>query len=284
MKNQNEIVVQESNSLSLPNVSKTQLSVLEAKKNGKKIQDSTLQEVQTELKYVFAMLGLKGENLPTPEQAQVLLNNLYSYHSNLNLEEFRLAFEFAVTRKTDVQVTVFQNFNTDYMNQILIAYKRFVQEKKLLIEKEEVETQKSQKRILFDSFSNIVQEYKICFQSKKIKQIEFMNYIELSIYEIWFLTLERECIINVSIEDKQNIMKQSRELFVIYCENEKIKNTSMIKRFSDLKKKKELPSEEIFCKKIARAICLNNYFMDLIVEEKDPNFLVKSFNKILAKY
>lgn len=91
--------------------------------NGKKIgqlpDDEPIKQV---LRYVFALIGLKAENLPSDIQKVVLIDFIKTELSNYTVEEIKTAFQLAVKGEISVEINHFQNFSALYLSQVLKAY------------------------------------------------------------------------------------------------------------------------------------------------------------------
>jgi len=97
--------------------------IVEASKDTQ-IRNLTDQEsIKMSLRYIFTLVGLKGENLPSELQKMVLMEFIESEFGWMTPEEMKLAFRMAVAGKLDVEVNHFQNFSPVYFATIANAYR-----------------------------------------------------------------------------------------------------------------------------------------------------------------
>jgi hypothetical protein len=96
--------------------------IVEASKDTQ-IRNLTDQEsIKMSLRYIFTLVGLKVENLPSELQKMVLMEFIESEFGWMTPEEMKLAFRMAVAGKLDVEVNHFQNFSPVYFATIANAY------------------------------------------------------------------------------------------------------------------------------------------------------------------
>jgi hypothetical protein len=97
--------------------------IVEASKDTQ-IRNLTDQEsIKMSLRYIFTLVGLKVENLPSELQKMVLMEFIESEFGWMTPEEMKLAFRMAVAGKLDVEVNHFQNFSPVYFATIANAYR-----------------------------------------------------------------------------------------------------------------------------------------------------------------
>lgn len=75
------------------------------------------------LRYIFTLVGIRSENLPSELQKMVLVEFIESEFGWMTPEEMKLAFRMAVTGELDVEVNHFQNFSSLYFATIANAYR-----------------------------------------------------------------------------------------------------------------------------------------------------------------
>jgi hypothetical protein len=75
------------------------------------------------LRYIFTLVGLKSENLPSELQKMVLMEFIQSEFGWMTPDEMKLAFRMAVAGKLDVEINHFQNFSPVYFAAVANAYK-----------------------------------------------------------------------------------------------------------------------------------------------------------------
>lgn len=98
------------------------------------------EEVKKALRYVFALIGLKAQNIPGEVEKGVLIEFIISELGRFSPSEIVIAFRLAVKGELDVPATHFQSFSTFYLCQILKAYetRRIPALKALIAAKEEL--------------------------------------------------------------------------------------------------------------------------------------------------
>lgn len=97
--------------------------IVEASKDTQ-IRNLTDQEsIKMSLRYIFTLVGLKGENLPSELQKMVLIEFIESEFAWMTPEEMKLAFKMAVAGKLDVEINHFQNFSPIYFATVANAYR-----------------------------------------------------------------------------------------------------------------------------------------------------------------
>lgn len=87
------------------------------------------EEMNQALRYVFALIGLRGEHFPDPLETQVLVNFIRSNYTEYTLEEVKLAFTFLVVGRLEFKnsddAKHFQKFSPEYFGRIMKAYDRY---------------------------------------------------------------------------------------------------------------------------------------------------------------
>lgn len=88
------------------------------------IRNLTDQEsIKMSLRYIFTLVGIKSENLPSELQKMVLIEFIESEFAWMTPEEMKLAFKMAVAGKLDVEINHFQNFSPVYFAAVANAYR-----------------------------------------------------------------------------------------------------------------------------------------------------------------
>jgi len=93
------------------------------------------EELKQVLRYAMVLVGLRGNNMPTDEEKFVLLNFIKSNFGNQTPEEIKLAFEYAIAGKFDVDVKCYENFSCEYFARIMKAYIAFEREEMRSVKK-----------------------------------------------------------------------------------------------------------------------------------------------------
>ena len=84
---------------------------------------SDQESIKMSLRYIFTLVGLKSENLPSELQKMVLIEFIESEFGWMTPDEMKLAFRMAVAGKLDVEINHFQNFSPVYFSTIVNAFK-----------------------------------------------------------------------------------------------------------------------------------------------------------------
>lgn len=80
------------------------------------------EDIKQVLRYSMLLVGLRGNNMPSEEEKFVLLNFIRSNFGNQTPEEIKLAFEWAVAGKFEIDVKCYENFSCEYFGRIMKAY------------------------------------------------------------------------------------------------------------------------------------------------------------------
>lgn len=98
--------------------------------NGIKIINASVSELQAILRRVFILVGIRANNLPSPEETQILTAFIFKKYASLTLEEIQLAFEKAVAGELELEdVSCYENFTCEYFGRIMAAYKKWAAQK-----------------------------------------------------------------------------------------------------------------------------------------------------------
>jgi hypothetical protein len=84
----------------------------------------------------MVLVGLRGNNMPTEEEKFVLLNFIRSNFGNQTPEEIKLAFDWAVSGKLNVDAKCYENFSCEYFGRIMKAYIDYARQETHAIPKE----------------------------------------------------------------------------------------------------------------------------------------------------
>lgn len=74
------------------------------------------------LKYIFGLIGLKGENLPNPEQKMILIDFIKSQLKKYSPDEMVVAFKMLVAGQLTIEGEHYQNFNAMYLAKVMNKY------------------------------------------------------------------------------------------------------------------------------------------------------------------
>jgi len=86
------------------------------------IRQRSDEELKEALRYVMVIVGLREINMPSAEEKFVLINFIKSNYGNQTPDEIRLAFEYAIAGKFEVDAKCYENFSCEYFSRIMKAY------------------------------------------------------------------------------------------------------------------------------------------------------------------
>ena len=86
------------------------------------------EDIKEVLRYVMVLVGLRGVNMPTDEEKYVLLNFIRLNFGNQTPEEIKLAFEYAIAGKFEIDAKCYENFSCEYFGRIMNAYIEFMRQ------------------------------------------------------------------------------------------------------------------------------------------------------------
>jgi len=123
--------------------------------------------------YVFALIGLKTEQMPNKTETIVLVNFVKSNYGAFRVEEIKVAFELGIKKQYQVDMNHYGNFSPLYFGNIMNAYKesrnkvglelnRIEQKKQSLIQKEVTDSEllKTNQEFTENVINPIFNEYK----------------------------------------------------------------------------------------------------------------------------
>jgi hypothetical protein len=94
------------------------------------------EDIKQVLRYAMVLVGLRGNNMPSEEEKFVLLNFIRSNFGNQTPEEIKLAFEWAVSGKLNIDAKCYENFSCEYFGRIMKAYIDYARQETLIVKKE----------------------------------------------------------------------------------------------------------------------------------------------------
>jgi hypothetical protein len=94
----------------------------------KKIRFVNDEELKQLLLYIYALIGLRGENYPKGIDKDFLHTYIREYYGGHTIKEIRLAFTMAIQNKLAVDPTTFEFFTTAYFSKIVDAYRKWAVE------------------------------------------------------------------------------------------------------------------------------------------------------------
>lgn len=102
--------------------------------NQTRIRNSTPKHLAQALQYVFMLVGLKGDNLPSDLETDFIMAFAQRHYGNHTPAEVRLAFDLAITRQLPLQerdISCYQSFSVEYFARIMGAYRSWAAERML---------------------------------------------------------------------------------------------------------------------------------------------------------
>jgi len=90
------------------------------------IKNSPLTDLENVLKLVMLKIGIRAENLPSPEEKFILIDHILTSYGNHTIAEIRLAFDMALSSKLGLpakEVVCYENFSCLYFSKIMNAYR-----------------------------------------------------------------------------------------------------------------------------------------------------------------
>jgi hypothetical protein len=240
----------------------------------KQLQDD--EPIKQAFRYIFTLIGLKAENIPSDIQKAVLINFVKNELGMFTPEEITLAFRLAVSKKLDVDVSHYQNFNAIYLADVLEAYRQrrnsamteFRRQLKQIQQDSEIEISPERKRLLFWEFvdtivlkvwDDFVRTGRIDFQTYRIKSI--FDAIETE-FGFMALTLEKK----IEIKKRAEVIAKSE--LNQPCETlEKIREIRAMKEAIDAGMN-HIGFEDVVIRK-CREIAIRDFFSTLKSEGRD---------------
>ena len=95
---------------------------------GTKIKDIKFPEEQNGvislLAYLYGILGIKGEKLPTSQETYLIIDFMRSQLGSYSIDDFKIAFQLAIAGKLGIDANAYQNFSCEYLGKIMAAYQK----------------------------------------------------------------------------------------------------------------------------------------------------------------
>jgi len=148
-------------------------------------------------------LGITKET--QKEVWEITLAMLSNHFSDFSIREIRYAFELAIARKLEVDLSHYNTFTPQYLSDLLIAYKQYRTKAEIALKKE-IEKNAEPKPISDDEKKQFGKNALIHSYNEYKKSGEIMNYGD-SVYSYMI----EEKIISLSLEDKMKLMVDAKE-------------------------------------------------------------------------
>ncbi len=200
------------------------------------------EDIKQVLRYAMVLVGLRGNNMPTEEEKYVLLNFIRSNFGNQTPEEIKLAFDWAVSGKLNIDAKCYENFSCEYFGRIMNAYIDYARQETITVVKEieaskEIPSDADLKMAAINSANMYSQEMMRC-QERNIK----MNWIAGGLHVLYDYIVKFG-IYEASSEDKMRIYTtlipkyQDKDELVMACKaqcyREFIENLADFKAYLD---------------------------------------------------
>lgn len=91
----------------------------------KPLRDLTEDDLKNVLRYVFALVGIRGKNLPVDEEKAFLHAYIFKFYGNHTPAEVRMAFDLAIQNRLEVEPTCYENFSVEYFARIMNAFRKW---------------------------------------------------------------------------------------------------------------------------------------------------------------
>lgn len=123
--------------------------------NALKVCDADEQQIREALRYCMVKIGLRAANYPVDIEKVLLIQHIYEFFPTITIPEIRLAFDWAIEGRTDVDVNCYENFSCRYFSQIVLAYIKLKESIKVVPEYKQL-TYKKEERIEgnYEEFKN----------------------------------------------------------------------------------------------------------------------------------
>ena len=162
------------------------------------------EDIKQVLRYAMVLVGLRGNNMPTEEEKFVLLNFIRSNFGNQTPEEIKLAFDWAVSGKLNVDAKCYENFSCEYFGRIMKAYIDYARQETITVPQveevvKEIPSDADLKIAAINSANMYAQEMIRCHE-RNIK----MNWIAGGLHVLYDYIVKFG-IYEASLEDKQRI-------------------------------------------------------------------------------
>lgn len=90
-----------------------------------KLADMPEAELKNVLRYVFALIGIRGQNLPVDEEKEFLHQYIRKFYGTHTGAEVRMAFDMAIQNRLEVDPRAFENFSVEYFAKIMNAFRKW---------------------------------------------------------------------------------------------------------------------------------------------------------------
>ena len=289
----NQIQIQETKDL----LSKMQFVTFNAKEiistASEGVQMKHLQDdepIKQAFRYIFTLIGLKAENIPSDLQKTVLINFVKNDLGMFTPEELTLAFRLAVSKKLDVDVSHYQNFNAIYLADVMESYRQrrnsamteFRGHLKKIQQDSETEISPERKRQLFWEFVDTI-ILKVWDEFVRTGRINFQTYRIKSIFD----ALETDLGLLALTIDKKVEIKKRAEAIAKSELNQPCETLEKIREIRDMKQAIDAGMNHIGFHDIVVRKCheisIRDFFSTLKSEGRDLRTMVQKIKELEIK-
>jgi hypothetical protein len=248
--------------------------------------------IRQAFRYIFTLIGLKAENIPSDIQKAVLINFVKTELGSFTPDELCLAFRLAVSKKIDVEVNHYQNFSAMYLAEIMESYRlqknaalsEYKRNLKMIESSEENQISKEHKLFLFWQFVDTV-ILELWSNYLKTNTLDLKHYRVASIYKV----LESDfCFINLTKDEKIEIKKRAEQSAKVQLMNQPIETLENVREIKAIKNAIESGLQHIGLENLILNKCyelaIRDYFskvktsgqdLKILIDEIKPNFKMK---------
>ncbi len=187
----------------------------------------TDEPIRQALRYVFTLIGLRSENIPSDIEKAVLLKFIFDNFGNIAPEEIRIAFELAVAGKFEVEIDHYQRFSSLYLSKVVRAYQSHRQRIALESRRKKEEFERNQaSQLTPEEIKKINDEFDVnfivepFFDWKKTGKLDLRHAAPKSVFSALF---ERHKVLKLSKERIESI--KVRATFDVDSRIQDLKNT-----------------------------------------------------------
>ena len=91
-----------------------------------KINDSSIEDIKSSLRYALIKIGIKNNQLPDDFEKAILIEHVRQHYKFLSVSDIRRAFDLASAGKLDEDPNPYGTFSCVYLSKILNSYLRWV--------------------------------------------------------------------------------------------------------------------------------------------------------------
>lgn len=102
-----------------------------ARRDSKKIIESSEEEIRQALRYAMVKIGLRAANFPEGIEKLLLIQHVYENFPNNTVEEIKICFDWAISGRIGEDFNCYENFSCAYFSRMMNAYNRLASAVKL---------------------------------------------------------------------------------------------------------------------------------------------------------